>query len=255
VGDLLDPVKSSDVVKSINAGRQTAVKTENLVVDESSQGQVVKEVGEVFPHVGIAILAQTLVVKTIHLCDLTRLMIATEDGDALGVSNLESDQESDSLNGVVATVNVVTHKEIVCVWIRSPDLEEFHQVVELTVNIAAHSNGAFHWLHVRFLLEDFSGLFAESLHVSLAELLAVHKALDPAIKGANSGGLGAGGWRKVGGHSSDVFHVCVHYCWGWHVLAIMRLEAKAAGINLGASQVARLVDCPDSTGDVVLYVS
>jgi hypothetical protein len=40
---------------TILRGNQSTVKTENLVFDESSEGKVVEKVGEVFPHVGIAI--------------------------------------------------------------------------------------------------------------------------------------------------------------------------------------------------------
>lgn len=67
------------------------METEDLILDERSKGEVVKEVGKVFPDIGIAVFSQTFVVKPIHLCDLARLMVSSEDGDALGVANLEAD--------------------------------------------------------------------------------------------------------------------------------------------------------------------
>lgn len=36
-----------------------------------------------------------------------------------------------------------THEEVVCIRIWSPNLEELHQIVELTMYVAAHSDGAF----------------------------------------------------------------------------------------------------------------
>ena len=37
----------------------------------------------------------------------------------------------------------LTHEQVICVWIRSPNLEELHQVVKLTVNVSADSHRAF----------------------------------------------------------------------------------------------------------------
>ena len=46
------------------------MEAEYLIIDESGKREVVKEVGEVFPDVGIAILAQAFIVKPIDLCNL-----------------------------------------------------------------------------------------------------------------------------------------------------------------------------------------
>ena len=83
------------------------MKTEDLVLDQCGEGEVVEEVGEKLPDVGIAVFAQTLVVEAVHLCDLTRLVVASEDGDALRVADFESDEEGDSLDGEVSTIDVV----------------------------------------------------------------------------------------------------------------------------------------------------
>ena len=68
--DFLDAIQCTNVVKSVDGRRKPAVQTEDLVVDESGQGEVVKEIGEGFPDVGIAIFAQAFIVKPIDLGDL-----------------------------------------------------------------------------------------------------------------------------------------------------------------------------------------
>ncbi len=83
------------------------MKAEDLVIDESGEWEVVEEVGEVLPYVCVAVLAQTLVVESVDLGNLTRLMVSSEDGDTLWVADLKCDEESDGLNGVVPTVDVV----------------------------------------------------------------------------------------------------------------------------------------------------
>lgn len=86
------------------------METEDLVLDEGSEGEVVEEVGKVFPHIGIAVFPQTFIVETVHLCDLAGLVVSTEDGDTLRVTNFQTNKECDGLDGVVSTVDVVTLK-------------------------------------------------------------------------------------------------------------------------------------------------
>lgn len=84
------------------------MQTEDLVVDESGQGEVVEQVGEVFPHVCVSVLSETFIVEAVDLGNLTRLVVSAEDGDALRVADLEGDEEGDSLDGEVASVDIVT---------------------------------------------------------------------------------------------------------------------------------------------------
>ena len=109
VGYFLDAVQGSDVIQSVDAGRQASVETEDLVVNQGGQGQVVEEIGEVFPDIGVAILSQTFVVESVDLSNLAGLVVTTENSDALGVSNFECDEEGNGLDGVVTSIDVVTY--------------------------------------------------------------------------------------------------------------------------------------------------
>lgn len=70
MGHLLDSVEGANVVEGVDARGETAVKTEDLVVDEGGEGEVVEEVGKVLPDVCVAVLAQALVVEAVDLSDL-----------------------------------------------------------------------------------------------------------------------------------------------------------------------------------------
>lgn len=108
VRDLLNPIQRADVVEGVNRRTQTAVQTEDLVLDKCGEGEVVEKVGEVFPHVSVAVLAQALIVEAVDLRDLARLVVSSQDGDTLGVTDFEADKERDGLYRVVTTVDVVT---------------------------------------------------------------------------------------------------------------------------------------------------
>lgn len=60
----------------------------NLSVDQRGERQVVEQVCEVLPHVGVAVLPQALVVEAVDLRDLPRLVVPSQDGDSLLETNL-----------------------------------------------------------------------------------------------------------------------------------------------------------------------
>ena len=157
---LLDPVEGADIIQRVDGRGEAAVQAEDLVVDEGRQGQVVEEVGEEFPDVGVAVFAQALVVEAVDLRDLAGFVVAAQDGDAVRVADFERDEQGDGLDGEVAAVYVVAHEEVVGVWVWPADFEEFHQVVELAVDVAADGHGAFDGLDVGLVLEYFSCFFA-----------------------------------------------------------------------------------------------
>jgi len=163
------------------------VQTEDLVVDEGRQRQEVEQVCEVLPHVGVAVLAQALIVEAVNLRDLARLVVAAQDSDAAGIADLERDQQSHGLDGEVAAVNVVAHEEVVGVRVGASDLEQLHQVVELAVDVAAYRHRALYWLNIALVLQHFPRLLAQSAHLVLGQLLARHQTLNPAVEGADVG--------------------------------------------------------------------
>ena len=67
VRHLLQPVQGPDVVQRVDAGGEAAVQTEDLAVHQRREGQVVKQVSEIFPHVGISIFPQAFIIEPVHL--------------------------------------------------------------------------------------------------------------------------------------------------------------------------------------------
>lgn len=69
MGRLLNAVKLSDLVKSVDGGGQAAMQAEDLILDHRGQGQIVEEFSKLFPNVSVSVLAQTFVVESIYLGD------------------------------------------------------------------------------------------------------------------------------------------------------------------------------------------
>lgn len=112
-----------DLFQGVQVWRESSVQTEDLVLDDCSQRQQVEEVGVVLPDVGVAVLAQAFVVESVDLGNLSGLVVASQDGDSILEPNLDGHKEGDSLDGVVTSVDIVTHEQVVGVWRLSSDLE------------------------------------------------------------------------------------------------------------------------------------
>lgn len=148
VRHLDDAIDGADLVESLQTGRQTSVKTEDFILDDSCERQVVEQVGQVFPDVRVSVLANAFIVEAIHLRNLSTFVVTAQDGDAFFEADLQTQKKGHSFYGVVPAVHVVSHKQVVRVRRPASDLEEFHQIVELAVNITADCDGNPHWLRI-----------------------------------------------------------------------------------------------------------
>jgi hypothetical protein len=73
--------------ESIHATR-TSVYAKDLIVDDNAQSEKVKHVGEVVPHVGIAVLPRALCIEAVGLRNAPGLMVPSNQMYSVGVSQL-----------------------------------------------------------------------------------------------------------------------------------------------------------------------
>ena len=81
------PVELPDLIERVNRRREAAMHAEYLILHQRCQRHVVKQVGEYLPDVGVAILAQALVVEAVDLRDLSALVVASEEMYPLRVAH------------------------------------------------------------------------------------------------------------------------------------------------------------------------
>lgn len=127
--------------------RAPVTKDTHLVIDQSGQGEIIKQIRKELPDVGVSVLSQTLVVKTVNLGDLTRLVVSSEDGHSVPISELERDEQRDRLDRVVSSVDIVAHEQVVCVGRVASDPEQLRQIVLWVRDVAKggishHGRGA-----------------------------------------------------------------------------------------------------------------
>ena len=107
MGNLTKAVDDLDLIDRVNARTQTAVYTEDLIIDDTAQRKVVEHVRKVMPDRRVAVFPRALGVKAIRLRDTSALVISSDEMNSVGVSELETNEETDGLNTEEPTIHVV----------------------------------------------------------------------------------------------------------------------------------------------------
>lgn len=64
-------------------------------------------------------------------------MVATQNEEVLGILDLVGQEKADGLERLLATVDVVTKEQVVCLWGETAVFEQAEEVIVLTVDVAA----------------------------------------------------------------------------------------------------------------------
>jgi hypothetical protein len=99
------------------------MEAEDSVVDNSCERKVVEQLSEVNPDIGVTVLPQALVIETVDLGDLTDFMVTSENSQSVLEAHLQSNEQRYGLDRVVATINIISHEQVVGVWGLSTNLE------------------------------------------------------------------------------------------------------------------------------------
>jgi len=81
--DFLNSVKLFDLIEGIDTRGEPSMEAEDGVVDDGSEGEVVEQLGEVHPDIGVSVLSEALIVEAVHLGDLADFMVTSEDSQAV----------------------------------------------------------------------------------------------------------------------------------------------------------------------------
>lgn len=130
---------TTNLFHRVQVGTQTTVHGEDLLIDDGGNGQAVEAVGESLPKLDV-IPPFALIVETVDSVNRSTLVVATKDEEVFGVFDLVCEEKADSLQRLLATVDVVSEEKVVGLWREATVFEKTQKVVVLAVNITANLN-------------------------------------------------------------------------------------------------------------------
>lgn len=179
--DFHSSIDESHLVDGLDLWGETSVNAEDLSFDDSADAKVVEHFGAVLPWIGIAILSNSLIVKSVHGGDLPGLVVASKQGDVGWILQLEAQQELECLNGVEPSVDEISHEDVSGVGDLTALIEKFQKIVELTMDISADSDRSLDWLHIALFDQDLFDLLAKDSQLSFWQNGTVLDGLKPII--------------------------------------------------------------------------
>lgn len=102
----------SHLIDGFNVWGKSSVDAENLAFNDSTNSEIIEHFCAVFPRVGIAVLSDSLIVKSIYSGNLSRLMVSSQKGDVGGVLQFQAEKQLERLHGVVSTIDEISHEDV-----------------------------------------------------------------------------------------------------------------------------------------------
>jgi len=135
VWDVGGPHDASDLLHRLKVRTQSPVTTEDLLVHDGSHGQAVEAVCESLPQLDV-VSPLAFVVEAVDPVDGRALVVPTEQEEVLGVLDLVSQEQTDSLQRLLPSVHVIPQEQVVALRREAAVLEQSQEVVVLTVDVA-----------------------------------------------------------------------------------------------------------------------
>lgn len=141
LGNFSEPIYFFKIVDFLNVWGESSVHTENLVVDDCGDSEIVEDLGKSSPDIQRAVLFNALVIEAVNLGDESWLVISSEEGDSVFIAHLQGEEKEESFDTVSSSIDVVPKENVVGVGRIATNFEQFEQIVKLSVNVSAYGHG------------------------------------------------------------------------------------------------------------------
>lgn len=78
------------------------------IINKGSDGKIVKNLGEILPDIGTSIFSLTFIIKAVNLSDCSTFMIPSKNSDPILISDLVSQQKTESFHALIASIHVIS---------------------------------------------------------------------------------------------------------------------------------------------------
>lgn len=149
IGNVRGADDALDLIETGELGGQATVRAEDFLIDDTSAGEAVEAVCESLPQLN-AETALALVIETVDAVNGRTLVVATENEEVFRILDLVGEQDADRLEGLLATVNVVTKENVIRLGRKATVFEKAKQIVVLSMDVTTNLDGGLkfqkHWL-------------------------------------------------------------------------------------------------------------
>ena len=139
VGDIGGAHNLADLLHVAEVGRETTVHAEDFLVDERRNGQAVEAVSESLPQLDV-VASLALVVEAVDAVDGRALVVSAQHKEVLGVLDLVCKQQTNGLQRLFATVNVISQEKVVAIRRESSVLEKENKTVSMRAKDTIHKH-------------------------------------------------------------------------------------------------------------------
>lgn len=133
---------TADLLHRVQVRAQTPMHSEDLLVNDCSNRKAVEAIGECLPELDV-IPPLALIIESINTVDGGAFMVATENEEVFGVLDFVCEEQADGFQRLLASIDVITKEEVVCLWRESTILEQTQQIIVLAVNVTADLDRSF----------------------------------------------------------------------------------------------------------------
>lgn len=121
---------------------------EDAIVDDGGEREVIEDVSAVSPNIERAVLPQAFIVKSVDLGDLPALVVSPDQRDQVGIADFIGEEQQKGLNAVEAPVHEIAQEKVADARNVAAVFEEFEQIIELSMDVAADGYRRIHSLNV-----------------------------------------------------------------------------------------------------------
>ena len=134
VGNVSGPHDVLDLIEVFQLGAEASMHAENLLINKSGHRKAIEDVTEHAPESdGVPALA--FIIEAVDSINLCAFMIASKKEEVLRILDLIAEKETNRLDGLFSSVDVVAKEEVVGLGREATVLEDPQQVVVLSMDV------------------------------------------------------------------------------------------------------------------------